>query len=140
MKNTSILIFLITNLGFHSQVFSQSLQERVIGKWQLVQTSGGITGRGFPIKKKIVIEFTPECRFNRYENDSLKSTRTYHLTKSKARYSGQGYKDILDLGNGGSFNNSIRINKNQLILAHEVADGFIKIYNKTSAKKEIEAE
>ena len=63
MKKLIPIICLVISLNFTSSLFSQSTQENLIGKWHLVSNSGGITGRGFPIKERTVIEFTSDCKY-----------------------------------------------------------------------------
>lgn len=92
MKTIRTLFIVMLGSSNYQPLFSQPLQEKIIGKWQLVQTSGGRSGGGFLIKKKTVIEFVSGCRFNKYENDSLRFTSIYDLKKSKQRYSRNGYK------------------------------------------------
>ncbi len=134
MKKLLILICLTLTFGITNFTFSQSSQEGLIGKWQLVGSSGGITGKGITIKNKTVIEFTSDCRYHHYEQDSLIRSNTYSLFKSKSNYGNQKDSGQIQLGKS-PFKNSFTIDDNRLIIRQPYVDGFAFIYMKVPITK-----
>jgi hypothetical protein len=134
MKNLFPLLCLTLSLSVNSFTFSQTTQERLIGKWQLIGTSGGITGKGFRIEKNTVIEFTLDCKYKSFEEDSLKYTKTYSLLKDvqkpKRRVSG----DILHIGKGFFGKYEMYFREKRLVLREPYPDGFTRVYRRVPPK------
>lgn len=128
MGKTLFFIYIIASIGFSSCLSSQSPQEHLIGKWHLISTSGGMTGKGFPVKKKTVIEFTPDCQYKTYEQDTLKYVRTYHLLKFVEKHNRRDNTNLLQIGTNSFVKHEILFNKNKLILREPHVDGFTFVY------------
>ncbi len=137
MKNLLPLFCLTLCLAFNSFTFSQSPQERLNGKWHWISSSGGITGKGTIVKKGTVIEFTSDCRYNHYEKDTLKYSKTYSLLKATSKYGNRKNTDLIQFGNS-SFKKSFSIRKNRLVLREPYPDGFTRIYQRVPPPKGIE--
>lgn len=132
-----ILPFVLTVIliGICACSYSQSTQEALLGKWQLVNSSGGITGKGFPIKKNAIIEFTADCQYLSFEQDSLEQKSTYYLTKSLSKYRKKDSLNILLIGYGDFKKYELYITKTRLILHEPYADGFTRVYIRELKKK-----
>lgn len=134
MKKLLLLICLTITFGITNFTFSQSSQESLIGKWQLISSSGGITGKGITIKNRTIIEFTPDCRYSHYEQDSLIRSNTYNIFKSTSKHGKQKDSGQIQFGNS-SFKKSFSIHNNRLIIRESYPDGFTFIYKKVPISK-----
>ena len=108
--------------------FAQSQQVSLIGKWQLISTSGGITWKGFEINKNTIVEFTSEFKYMSFKQDSLEYSNTYYLSKSAPEYGRRDSIGILVLGSNSFNKYKFSLQKNRLILREPYPDGFTRIY------------
>ena len=128
MKSLRLGLWLILILCTSNFIFSQSPQESLIGKWQLINTSGGITGKGFAVKKKTVVVFTSDCKYISYLQDSIQYVETYYIKKSTPEYGRRDSVDILLIGSGSLRSYKFSLHKNRLILREPYPDGFTRVY------------
>lgn len=128
MKSSLSLLWLVFSMGIIDFSFSQTTQESLIGKWKLVSTSGGITGKGFAINEKTIVEFTPDCDYIKYVQDSIQYIKTYHLIKSAPEYGRKDSADVVHIGKGALTKYKFSVQQNSLILRELYADGFVRVY------------
>lgn len=104
--------------------------EQLIGKWYLISTSGGMTGKGFPIKENTVIEFTSDCRYKSYEQDILKYQKTYKVIAYSSNYGHRDIKNIIQIGVSRLNTYEFILDKNRLILRESYVEGFTRLYRR----------
>ena len=132
MKTRTLFIVLL--FGLCNQTFSQVPPKRLIGKWHLDNTSGGMTGKGFPIKKNSVIEFTLDYTYKSYEQDTLKYLKTYKVLKSPSKYRNRDSVNMVQIGTSLFNKHEFFFHKNKLILREPYVEGFTRTYQKVVPK------
>jgi hypothetical protein len=94
MKST--LLILALSFGFmnlhckQEQVNDVDCKNAIVGKWNWIKSCGGIAGRcNTPesTHSKIVIGFTKDSIFRKYENDKLLIETTFKITRGKSIFS-----------------------------------------------------
>jgi len=133
MKNLLSLLYLIFSIGISNVSFSQSPQDSILGKWHLISSSGGVTGKGFPIKKKTIVEFTLDYTYKLYEQDSLKYIHPYSFIKSTSKHLRTDSTAILQIGNSPFRKYKFFFRKNKLLLREPYPDGFTRVYMRISS-------
>lgn len=131
MKKAFPVLCLILSLVVNSS-FSQSVQENLIGKWQLVRSGGGRTGNGVPIRKKGILEFTTHGKLNIYGKDSLESSYPYRLVKSAPKYGKKDSTNYLEVNGTSGRTLGIFVADHLLSLSGTENDNQISTFRKVS--------
>ncbi len=95
--------------------------DTIIGKWQWVQTSGGIDGRTFTPEsegKEILLEFSADSVQHIFVDDSLLASYSFSLKGDTLVRVDSGYRQL------------VHIETDRLTLSDFGADGFTSIYNR----------
>ena len=104
----------------------------LIGKWRLIKTSGGFTGRtqDQPLDKVEILEFTP-TEMIKISNGKETYRRPYTLGKGKSIHSTEPAPMIFTNGNTVK-GQSYTLEGNTLGISQEFYDGFYYTYIKVS--------
>jgi hypothetical protein len=95
--------------------------DTIIGKWQWVQTSGGIDGRAFTPEsegKEILLEFSADSVQHIFVDDSLLASFAFSIYGDTLVRVDSGYRQL------------VQIENDRLTLSDFGADGFTSIYNR----------
>lgn len=111
--------------------FSQESVDGLIGKWQFVSKSGGMTGKiivANPEDQPKIIEFTSDSIFREYKGDSLIFEKHYQVIKSKSIFHSRS-QDII-IFDKKSVKQSFSVHGSRLTLKDECYDCFGHIYRR----------
>ena len=90
MKKLLQILCITLSLGLATSAFSQLSKEKlIIGTWQLIYKSGGLTGKiiySDSIMKRKKIEFTSDSIYREFHRDSLIYESKYHFGKTQSKY------------------------------------------------------
>jgi hypothetical protein len=109
----------------------QAVASELTGKWSYVSSIGGFTGKmpAWPEGTKVIIEFTKDKTYRRFENGKEMSTARYELKETKSFVTGET-ATIIDYV-ADAIDQSYTINGDTLNLRDEVADGFNFVFVKS---------
>ncbi len=131
----SMFIFALSSCKMNSTVppKTNTPMPSIVGRWQLVQITGGITGHGKPMASQDeYITFNSDGTFISTATELFKTERgSYAISQKFSKYFN---KDCLYLmlthSNIGSINNVLTLSDGTMSLTCEYSDGYGYIFNR----------
>ncbi|PIQ21117.1 MAG: hypothetical protein COW65_11040 [Cytophagales bacterium CG18_big_fil_WC_8_21_14_2_50_42_9] len=114
-----------------TEEINPEVSNSLAGNWQWVSSNGGITGQDHQTpastNTQLVIQFTSDNQFFRYQNGVKTEETTYILQQGKSIYDASGQSNIMII-NGTGTRYSYRLENNELYLFDECYDCYTHHY------------
>jgi len=132
LKYFFLLLFTASLLpACQTEEINPETSDSLVGNWQWISSSGGITGqdRQTPASTKIevTIQFTSDNRFIRYENGIKTQETTYTPQRGKSIYDVSGQSNLINIDDS-SIRYNYRLENNELYLLEECYDCYTHHY------------
>jgi hypothetical protein len=122
MTRRTVLALAMVIFGLSSLMSGCASEETIVGKWKLVESSGGITGGGRIPLPDMTVEFTKDGRVIWYEDNEPAYSSTYSTGIDKTIFSTDPLP-VIYLSDGLSYAYSFPDN-DTLVLSMDAYDGY----------------
>jgi hypothetical protein len=125
VKKKLVLIILVGFIFFSCEKAAINKTDSILGRWNWKTTTGGIAGSKYTpeyTRKKIIIEFTSDSIYKKYQNDTLTLVCSFHTFSDTSE--SQLKDNLILFENHTTFEHYSVINYNTLFLSDKMVDGF----------------